>query len=160
MRLGHCPDRIQLRSALGEHHIESASHRNPHRLQMWLTGWRTVPSHPPAVLVGPSQRSVWSGFGSRPSIPHASFEISFDAYISVAVALGASEEKCRSCGCRMICRVKNVPQATQIYISECETRVAKLYRSVWADPDVLVHITRYIRSEERRVGKECRSRWS
>ena len=29
-----------------------------------------------------------------------------------------------------------------------------------ADPYILVHDSLYYRSEERRVGKECRSRWS
>ena len=49
----------------------------------------------------------------------------------------------------------------ELIISSMETGIAKAAKSKFgSDNEIMVEIDRDNRSEERRVGKECRSRWS
>ena len=50
-------------------------------------------------------------------------------------------------------------EAPAVFALQNEVRAAMPHPEQFV-PDTLENITSYLRSEERRVGKECRSRWS
>src|SRR2546426_7735295 len=107
---------------------------------------------PPQGVCSPSRSILFFFFSSRRRHTRLQGDWSSDVCSSDLICSSVSPSKSALCACIKAIRAETLEQINRLLVGIAEKEKIENGKTVRADTTV--------RSEERRVGKECRSRWS